>query len=647
MSFPENTQEPAPIKLELARVDTVHVTMGSQKIASLCLVVKDSPEVDELMNHPYPVSKMIITDVVPSKDDPEKAEVIFRNLTNEEVIEMSRQFLLPQGTLMEIFGDVIEELGLTSSSQLSAANIENEIYDDEENVDETLNEEDEDVEVESLAEIISSHVLPFPEERKVLYSITMSLAEAHLGQMICVGTNAPAFVLTSENTVAQHNDQDVNVWEDFIALLEFPSLDTAEYFDSTASLIQAVTGAFPLNLTVEKINELRGKAVNDILRLANGSQKALIEAFGLINPMKKLLIKNSEKISEKPTAEETELYFMRDAIDKIYQITSPQTVAALIQEAPNASEYIDDIDTVNEIFRNSGLEEVFDTVLENEFGAEKVEAFKVPTKNSTKEELIAYYSAPLTPYTFPSSMVGLVPKIQMPLLYDNNWVGGTISFEPKDSNSGEIIVSQLITIAVRFARLSQIVQTVPSKLNPIGFLVQAINFPGENTIWSFLEAVSSLGKDEGEYIFDELLTAGLPRDNEQVPPEVLLQTPSAILYHRVGHLILEEGWAKEALMLSLKDSPLIQEFIDDVFASANELEDEEAQANRPCPIMLATLSLYALKSDYREIVHELGKTVKLLAELNALKNTDFTSGSPEWNEYIEGYLHGILQVDLH
>lgn len=645
---------PTPIKLELSHVETIHVTTGSQKVASRCLVLKDSAEVDVLINHPFPVSKMIITDVIPLADDPDKAEVIFRNLTNEEVVEMSRHFLLPQGTLMDIFGDILENMGVEDKNYTQ---FDDEEYDDEEYDDDDNGDEDEQqgfIKSKSidLASIIENSDISLPAENKSLYSITMSLAEAHLGQMICVGTNAPAFVLTSEKMLDAHKEK-FTVWEDFIALLEFPYLDTPEYFDSTANLIQAVTGVYPLNLSASKVNVLRAKIINDILKLSSGSEKSLIDSFGLINPIKKILskVKNiNEPVSDKPNAEEIELFFIHDAINKIYEKTSPHIVAALIHDAPNIEEYVDDIDTVNEIFKNSGLEEMFENVLDAAQGDE-LRFLNAPTKASTKEEYISFYSAPITPYAFPEEMRPMVPKIQMPLLYENNWSSNDVEIFDTGTNSGEIAVAKLITIAVRFNRLKKIVQTSSSNLNPIGFLVQGLNFPGENTIWSFIESVALLAdKDKGSLLFEELLTAGMPRNEEDtVAPEEMLQSATAVLIHRLGHVIVEEEWNKEALTLSLKNNPIMSQFVEDVFTSMEALEGagEEHSGGKPCPIILATFSLFATQPNYRQLINELGFTLRLMAELNALKYTDFTSESPEWQEYLVDYLRHLLDSATH
>jgi hypothetical protein len=43
------------------------------------------------------------------------------------------------------------------------------------------------------------------------------------------------------------------------------------------------------------------------------------------------------------------------------------------------------------------------------------------------------------------------------------------------------------------------------------------------------------------------------------------------------------------------------------------------------------------------VVEELGDLIRLLAELNALKHTDFSLGSEEWNDFIENYLTDLFE----
>jgi len=631
----------APVELDVSRVETIHVENGSQKIASLCIVLKDSEIVDKLSENPFPFAKMIITDVVPSTSNPNQAQVFFRGLTNAEITEMSQQFLLPAGSLAEIFGEAFGDiLGSSSDDDFDDENIVGQAEDLYE--DDSENDDDEASVEETIASILDAQNLTLPEEDTTLYVVTVSLAEAHLAQVLCVRTNAPAFVLTSEKIKAKADkEQRLAVWQDFISILEFPFPDTPEYFDSTASLIQAVTGIYPLSLDPQRINGSRAELMNRILRLSGGSQKALLEGFSMINPLNKLT-KNDTK-ENKPNREDAEAFFIKEAIDKIYLITSPQAVAALIHEAPNMAEYIEEVDALNEIFRESGIEDLFNEVIAEE-GATQTVPFS-PTASSSREDLIAYYSSNITPQTLPEGMIDLANKIQMPLLYDYNWAGGAVALEPTPSNVGEITVAKLITIAVRFSRLKRITRTVKSNLNPIGFLIQGLNMPGENSLWSFSESIILLKDEkEGDLLFQELVRTSLPDENseEGFQAERAMNSAAAMLFHNLGHRILDEEWDKETLLVSLKDKKLISSFISDVFSSANG-DNEDENRPGPCPIQLATMSALALQPSVTEIVEQLASVFRFLAKLNVLKHTDYAEDSVEWKEYIEKYLRSILQ----
>jgi hypothetical protein len=654
-----NEKDLFDIELPVSKVETIHVENGSQKIASLSIVLKDSETVDKLIEHPFPMAKMIITDVIPLEEDPSKARVLFRSLTNDEVIEASRQFILPPGALMDIFGDTLkstlDELIGNDKAALANAEEENEsdVADAERAAENDYNEEVAEIEqqlsngsidpLQTLANIFNgaSNEVPLPKEDNTVYSVVITLAEAHLGQVLCVNTNAPAFVLTSQKIRAKKPKRRLAVWEDFIAVLEFPYPDTPEYFDSTAALIQAVTGVYPLSIEPYRINSLRAELMNRVIRLSNGSEKALLEGFSLINPINKLT--NNNPVENKPTREDAELFFVSEAVEKIYQITSPQTVAALIHEAPNMEEYIEQMDTLDEILRDSGMEDIFNEVIA-ETGTEEKVAVKLPTHSSSREELISYYSAPISKETLPQGMRFLANKLQMPILFDYNWASGNSELEITPTNAGEIIVSKLITVAIRFSRLKTITHAVKSNLNPVGFLMQGLNMPGENSLWAVNEAIILLRNEEdGELLFNELLRSSLPsEEDEQVSPERALHSAAAMLYHHLGHKVLEEGWDKETLLISLKDKSLISSFINDVYDSTREPMSEEEASQRPCPIQLATMSMLALQPSVSEIIDQLAFTFRLLAKLNVLKYTDHAENSPEWNEYVEKYLRSVL-----
>jgi hypothetical protein len=572
----KNQQEPKSIELELARVDTIHVTTGPHKVASLCLVLKDSPVVMELLESSLPVSKMMITDVVPLPDDPTKAKVFFRNLTTEELIEMNRRYLIPSGSLEEIFGDL---MGNHMFHADAANHADDEIFEEaDENDGNSLSEFLNDVSAQAPALEASTNTS--------LYSVVVALAEAHLAQVLCISTNAPAFVLTSENLMRK--PEETNVWEDFIAILEFPYTDTTAYFDSTATLTQAVTGSFPMNISIDEINKVRASTMNQVLRMASGSASALTEAFKSINAFNKTSAKQEKGIKPRPA--DAILLFQQDTINKLYAVTSPAVLASLIQETPPSQQHMHDIQLLDSLFQDSGLNATFEGILHDEYSTKKLELSDDPSH----EEIIGFYSTPLTTDTFPTSMDLIVPKIQMPIFYEHNWAGGNVDVEITATNVGEISIARLITVAARFARLETINISSGSPFVPAALLLQGLGFPNEGTTWAFVEAIKLLNKGgEGRKLFDALAIAGLPEDDDDsaVIPEEILQTPAANIMHKLGHSILEEEWERVILIGSLKNKDIIADFINILYDSIEEAETEEGyvehERGKPCPVMLA------------------------------------------------------------
>ena len=639
----KDQQEQEPIRLELSRVDTIHVTTGAQKVASLCLVLKDSPAVLDLLDNSLPVSKMVITDVVPLADDPTKAEVFFRNLTTEELIETNRRYLIPSGSLEDIFGNLLGDHLHADGAELSEEDMADLIEDAREDLESGVS--DGSPLSEFLQNLGGNENAPEASSNTSVYTVVVTLAEAHLAQVLCVGTNAPAFVLTSENLVrTPEESHGQNVWEDFIAILEFPYTDTPEYFDSTATLTQAITGSFPMNISIEEINEIRAMVINQVMRMAEGSSSALVEGFGAINPFNKT--NALQEKGKKPLHEDAINFFHQNTINKLYAITAPAVVASLIQETPPTQQHMEDIQVLDSLFQENGLDAAFEGILHEEYSSKTLKL----SDNPSHEEIVGFYSTPITADTLPESMAALIPKIQMPLLYENNWAGGNVAIEITPTNVGEISVARLITIAVRFARLEAINNASGSKFVPAALLLQGLGFPGEGTIWAFVEAIKLLNKgDESRKLFDALAGAGLPTDEDdgEMVPEEILQTPAANIMHKLGHSILEEEWERVILLGSLKDKDIIADFVNMLYDTVEEARNEESgevehEHGKPCPVMLSVFKFLAQRLPVDTVVEELGDLIRLVAELNALKHTDFTPASPEWNDFIENYLSNMF-----
>jgi hypothetical protein len=651
-----NDKASTPIGLKLARVETIHVASGTQKIATLCLVLKDTKALTQLREHPFPMSKMIITDVTPLEEDPTKVELLFRNLNKAEIIESSRAFLVPDGSLSELLKNIInDKFGDEDEDEDDVeGNAEDLDYNDDDadndesvRVTETLNQK---------LDAALSNYDDLEEPEEVVYSLIVNLADAHLAQMLCVGTNAPAFVVTSDAELKERVGEPnrTSVWEDFIAILEFPYPDTPEYFTATGALIQAVTGVLPINIHGSELDKLRADIMEQILRLSKGSSDALVKSFSFINPLNRLLNGDSSK-KELPSKEDTDLLFTYDSINKFYQIMPPNAIAAIIQDAPDTNEYLEDIDVVNEIFKESGLDAMFNEVLaETEDPAkDELNFLRIPSKGASQEELIAYYSAPITPESIPFDMQAIVPLLNMPLLYDYNWASGFVDITERSTNIGEIAVAKLITIAVRFSRLKEITKITSSSLSPVGFLMQALMMNGESPMWSVNESVIRLKEDiEENVLFSEILREGFPdvdEDRPFNPEEILRSGPTVVLFDRLGHMILNEEWDKETLLVSLqsKNLDILQNYITELYDVAAQLEDfdyeDGDEHNGPCPAMLATVNIFKERPDIDEVINQLGYAFIFLARLNAFKYTDYEENSVEWNDYIDRYLKSVLK----
>lgn len=656
------------VKLEVSQVSTIHASEGSLKIASLCIVVKDTEATELLQLNPQAVPKMVIVDVVPLKDDATKVEVFFRNLNEEEFVEETRRYLMPSNSLGYIFDGFF---------QVEAEDIDEE--DDEYDDDYEEDEEDEEEEDKSsfpaesqkaLEQLMEANreALESPGEKSALlnsifqavqaqfstenlvsddtnlYSVVISLAEAHLGQFLCLSTNAPAFALTSEAGFdALSSRGEPNSWEDFLAILEFPHPDSPEYFDSTARLIQSTTGSFPLNIKIEDFNQLRAGLMDKIISLSNGRSDSLIKSFGYINPMNKAFSNRNKDI--KPTHVDSVQFATSDAIDKIYNLTSPASIDGLIGAPPITTNSLEEIKTLDNLLESSGLNETFSDILAEEYEKQPL----VLSANPTIEEMRSYYSAPVTRSSFPASMQDLAEKIQMPLFFAHNWTAGNVSIQETLTNVGEIKVSKIFAIAVRYARLKEIVEHLEEKFVPAVLLLRALNFSNEVSTWAYLGSVKIMSKEPAKIsrrdFFSEIMLPGLhSEENSDSSPEQVLSAPTPVILHKVAHLILNEEWDKD-LLVSKAKTDVLNGFLDELYNISDGVLDleVEAKSNKPCPVMQALYSFLTQEVDATEIVLELGQLIITLGELSALKNTDFTQDSEAWTSYIENYYSKLFK----
>lgn len=702
MSKDKNMTE--PIKLDVVRSETIHVASGENKIPSICFIVKDSEATTDLLSNPLPLPAMVITEVIPLKTNPTRAEILFRNLTAEEIAQQNLGLLNTGGSLKAMIGNLLsiidgkpDEFEIQTSltdlispegSQTPPVNPEDTpkepqtptVDSDESPVEEDLTgskddttpissdptKTDENVDdvnklvldpstflkagQDGVQDLLSKirdaipEIQPmFASENKNVYSIETTLAEAHLALMLCISSNSPAFVLTSEKMYATPASKTEVVWEDFLAVVDFPMLDTPEYFEATALLIQSVTGHYPLNITPDEIFKIRFEIISLVARIANGSRPALVDSFSLINPMNKTAVHAKQNIV--PTKDDALNSFRETMINNLYRMTDVRNLEQFLTGAATVTVPFkpDDSIIADRILSENGLDSLFDEVMEEEYANN---GFSLKP-DANIQEMLEYYKARLTPSTLPKGLMPLADRyLNMPLLYDKDWVGKQIDGELTETNSGTVLVSKLLAIAVRFARLIEIAKRDEVTLIPYAVLIQGMLFPGEPAIWAYVEAIKSLitGKEDEGFVFDTLVTAGFP-DNYNNPAE-FLSTSLVAVAHRFVHFLVD-NWELETLLPSLKETPLWIDLLNIVYEKAQSgdgtVRDQEEQGN--CPVMAGFFS-YMMTEQPATLLfaNEFGQVIKIVTELSILRDTNIEQDTPEWDEAVVKFIHTQFDV---
>lgn len=661
-----------PSLVKVDHVETVHVNYDGQKLACICLVLQDTPAAYKLEDSVSVLNRMVITDVIPQKTNAEKSDIYFRNLNNKEIVYLGSKGALPIGSVSVVFSNFLDTHLLTENGTL----IPGDNISSEEGLDirqilgigNSQNDLQSDYNAEQqLIGILSQVINNIPEQQEQsLYKVTVSTAEAHLGQLLHNNTNSPAFIFTTGEDFSSLKKKEKQEIENY-TLLEFPLPNTTEYYDTTASLTQAITGIYQLNVTSSSMNRIRGSLLNSILRISYGDNKGLIDTFSKVNPLRKALVKVKDRSQgrslDKPSIEDMELCYYAEAVNRIYAFTSPENIAAIIQEEKPSDEFLNDIETIKNLFSGTDLNETFSELIDDHNKGE-INFLMPPKEGDSVEEIISYYSAAITLENLPESMRPLIQYLEMPLLFEDNWAQGEIKTSETDTNASEIVLAKLITVAIRYARLKIIGSAeVKSNINPIGCLIRGMTYSQESLFWVHSEAVKSLPSSYGKKIFKEIFIESMGVNLvSKYDLGYLMNTSLGFMLHRVGHQILNEKLTVEQVNFLLKDSPILNKYLENIYkveSFSDEdfddegdefLEEEEVDLGDECSPTTALVALFMTHNSSDEIIQlgeELATFLIDLAELSVQAKTDLKAGSKEWKKLMSDYLSEVLSPSEH
>lgn len=646
----------------------VHVDTPNGKQVTVQATIQDTPEVDTLLNAPSFLRRMIITSMEPLKNNPDRTEIMFRHLTRDEAEEQN-SLVAP---FMQVFGKgehsqdmektlekVKEIFERNAGAEVDGEAIElgNTATVDVE--DELGEAEKEFSELQSQDEILAqvNEFMERDEELALLaeknshsgqmFRVLVPTSIAHLAQILCAKTEAPALALTSKDLPA--DQAGVPNWDDFIALLELAPTNAPEYFEAINPLMEHVLGK--RNIQVIKSDAFRQIAtiLATAIDYATGNPHAHDSALALTEGIDAFIDADEEAGGKLRIDYDAAVsLYAAEVINMLYQATSPEHVIPRIKQGINgdiAGETEEDPeveDAAKRLWAMAGLEDVFTKVLTEEYAS--TSEFRL-SKSPTKEELAGYYSTPITPATLPAPMAEHYSKDAD--LFDLDWNRG-LEVAPMDHKQG-VALTQVAVLGVRYARLLEMYESGLLDFPPVDLFLRIASWQTQNLVWVFSEAIClTVGEEEAktDSLIYALLSQLYPRveGDEQLPPQQILQTPLNMMLHMIGHTIMAEEWDADLLKSKLSAYPTMVTFVDNLVQNFAQLEGADPhEAGSVCPSMVASLEVLGRSGEPpARVAGEFIELVKVLAWLQVLKNTNFEEGTEEWFEAEENYLYELF-----
>lgn len=624
-----------PTELKIKKTGFLHFPQSGKRELVDCVVIEQTPESEEFFRNGVGTpARLKIVLLKENPEDHDKVDAYFRNLNNEETLNLIFKRHLEAEYLDTLFGSYIPE-------DFNPVTIPDENKEDLENALKTqylLNN------IENIPEINS----------ETLYKITLTLEEADLIEKF---SSPESWEDTSTALVTDRFYQTMKrkpfknrVPAKSLVSLHLPEPDTHEYYSVVSYITHKLTGVFPFHLSKSNSNHARGELLSLIVNIANGSQKAMVEVFKYLNKINKantvITRRANGDFTVTPTPEDIELTFIAETVDRAYRFLTLENILPLLVDNEQAGyDYLDTSKEINQMFKEAGLDDSLQEIWkEDNWNIKNVEDTNpVPNNNSDIDEIAAYFNKEITPTTFPSPMDSLVKIINYPLLYDYDWAGGDLSNLPDNITLSAVTVAKILTLAVRYGRLLNLTLAASVPIGTTAILVLSLTNPEERTFWVPEEIIRILitGGDEGKNTFVQVMSSGMKHpdmNQESLSPEMLLNSLLTHMMHRAGHMILDQGLTEDEVYNQGVDYVELIPFFTALFH-----EDTVPELNPPMCLPLKA-SVYGLSQlDFtvsgENLVSEVGDLILQLGE-NFVKeqNPDIDLRDKSSKELVEEYL---------
>lgn len=411
----------------------------------------------------------------------------------------------------------------------------------------------------------------------------------------------------------------------------FNQADSANFMD-VANKVHVTT-------TPDELSEIRADILDIIMSLIHGNEDALVSLYEYAESIDfaQKTIENETPLEE----DERIALIAHECLNMAYIRTSPN---ALISQIMEESE-IDGVNDFQHLIAESGAElnEVFQNVL-NSYYEEHPEALTI-TDESTLQEKVDYLTRKTNTIPLLGGLFSLSDRINVDLMYSRDWNDPEFS-EEENITKGEYAIIIALIIAQRVQMFAKVLgDETPEEVNmtAMTLLVNAMSSDEEEDDFWVLSAGLKRLSETQPLIFTEYLHLSI----EGEALEEKLWSPFGALMHRFGHLIIDEKWSRDSMMIAFEKQPLIQLFVANLFEeyknlSSEEEHDEDEESDHQCFSLNTTVNMIENSDDLSEIIKQLGEALAILAGLNAMRTGDgIKKNSDEWRATVRDYLSEI------
>jgi hypothetical protein len=396
---------------------------------------------------------------------------------------------------------------------------------------------------------------------------------------------------------------------------------------------QVLTDTNFYNLSEKEYDLIRGDLVSTVYGLVRGEEQALLQAFSYINVFDQAEARKLQVKYYDPTFEEKKVLTTRTLLYKLFLETHPAQFSVQGSTFEQWLANREEISEFEQIIANNDMAEIFSPLVNA--------PVPVPAPNASGDDKIAYYAS--TTAVLPVGMAALSDRLATMPAFDRNWNSIPTEISPKELiTNGDELAAMLVVIAVRICRLGELrdVDDHEDDFHPVNVIMQSLTNMEEGPWWFVSQTQRLIGAGDNHPFSDMMLSQMPSSYSYAFPDEAIMDSVPGRLFHDFGHLLAKDPYGPESLRPAFAHLPILASFLEKVITNFAAAE-REGDSHEGCPSFAATIETLRLGFDNRDVVQQLAGAYLSLAELNALRNTEFEQNSLGWREYLQDYLYEI------